>query len=252
MIFFCGFCKAQNGTTTSTTKTMTMTFEEYSEGDYPHFIFKDVKTGQEYDFRFLSENKLGNLNLLLDDDNASFGSKANPKYLKKKFTVVAIKKSVLDSDLEGNTIKTKAWVISKITIVNSNQTNTTSNKLPFVGKRWYHFGSNFGNGGTPYYFVEIQTNGDVYFGYQYVSKNGNIYNGKKNYSGKYKELIPCNANGDDESCQSKFYKITSEYIYSVDKNGNVTSEELCCNSFEEQSNGTKCKCSCKLSSNQYE
>ena len=95
-------------------KIMTMTFEEYSEGDYPHLIFKDISTKEEYDFRFISDNNLNGVAILLDDNDASFGLKANPKYLKKTFIVETKKKTVLDSDLDGKTIKSKEWVITSI------------------------------------------------------------------------------------------------------------------------------------------
>ncbi len=98
----------------SDTKILTMTFEDYSEGDYPHLIFKDISSGVEYDFRFLANNNLNGVSILLDDNDAAFGLKANPKYLKKTFIVETKKKSVLDSDLEGNTIKSKEWVITSI------------------------------------------------------------------------------------------------------------------------------------------
>lgn len=95
-------------------KIMTMTFEEYSEGDYPHLIFKDISTKEEYDFRFISANNLSGAKILLDDNDAAFGLKANPKFLKKTFIVETKKKTVLDSDLDGKTIKSKEWVITSI------------------------------------------------------------------------------------------------------------------------------------------
>jgi len=95
-------------------KIMTMTFEEYSEGDYPHLIFKDISTKEEYDFRFISDNNLSGVKILLDDNDAAFGLKANPKFLKKTFIVETKKKTVLDSDLDGKTIKSKEWVITSI------------------------------------------------------------------------------------------------------------------------------------------
>jgi hypothetical protein len=95
-------------------RQLTMVFDGYEEGDYPHFLFTDVKTGEGYDFRFLNENDLSGVPILLDDENAAFGYRANPKYLNKTFLVEIVKKSVLDSDLEGNTIKSKAWVIASI------------------------------------------------------------------------------------------------------------------------------------------
>ncbi len=95
-------------------KIMTMTFEEYSEGDYPHLIFKDISTKEEYDFRFLSDNNLNGVAILLTDNKAAFGLKANPKYLKKTFIIETKKKIVSDADLDGNPIKSKEWVITSI------------------------------------------------------------------------------------------------------------------------------------------
>jgi hypothetical protein len=113
------------------TKVMTMTFEEYSEGDYPHFIFKETLTGKTYDFRHISDNQLGGVNVLLDDDNSGFGLKANPKYLKKSFVVEAVNKTVLDYDLEGKTIKTKDWVIKNIK-PNSDLNNGINGDIPII------------------------------------------------------------------------------------------------------------------------
>ena len=100
----------------SDTKVLTMTFEEFSEGDFPHLIFKDISTGEDYDFMFLSDNNLNGIAILLEDANAAFGLKANPNYLKKSFIVETKKKLVEQYDLEGGggTDKTKAWVITSI------------------------------------------------------------------------------------------------------------------------------------------
>lgn len=100
-------------------KIMTMTFEEYSEGDYPHLIFKDIATKKEYDFRFITDNNLNGVAILLNDNKAAFGLKANPKYLKKTFIVETKKKTVSDSDLDGNPIKSKEWVITSIKATDS-------------------------------------------------------------------------------------------------------------------------------------
>ncbi|MFN8263761.1 MAG: hypothetical protein U0T07_09565 [Chitinophagales bacterium] len=101
----------------SDSKNLTLIFKDYSEGDYPHFLFEDKNSKEEYDFRFLSDNNLGSLPLLLDDEQASFGLKANPKFIGKVFNVNIFKKDVLDSDLEGNTIKSKEWVIKNISLI---------------------------------------------------------------------------------------------------------------------------------------
>lgn len=93
---------------------MTMRFEYYEEGDYPHFLFKDLGAGNNYDFRFLEDNNLCGLPILLKDDKSAFGYKANPKYLNKVFLVETIKKDVMDADLQGNNKKAKEYVITGI------------------------------------------------------------------------------------------------------------------------------------------
>ena len=98
----------------SETKTLTMIFEDYSEGDFPHLLFKDISSNEEYDFRFLSDNNLTGLPILLKDNDAAFGFKANPKYLNKTCIVETKKKSVLDSELNGETFKSMEWVITSI------------------------------------------------------------------------------------------------------------------------------------------
>ena len=80
-------------TTEITPKNLTLIFKEYSEGDYPHFLFEDKNSKEEFDFRFLSDNNLGNLPILLDDADASFGLKANPKFIGKVFNVNIFKKA---------------------------------------------------------------------------------------------------------------------------------------------------------------
>jgi hypothetical protein len=98
----------------SETKTLTMIFEDYSEGDFPHLLFKDISSNEEYDFRFLSDNNLTGLPILLKDNDAAFGFKANPKYLNKTCIVETKKKSVMDSELNGETFKSMEWVITSI------------------------------------------------------------------------------------------------------------------------------------------
>jgi hypothetical protein len=98
----------------SETKKLVMIFEDYSEGDFPHLIFIDISSKEEYDFRFLSDNNLSGAPILLEDNDAAFGFKANPKYLKKTFNVEIKKIAVVDSDLDGKTFKSMEWVIASL------------------------------------------------------------------------------------------------------------------------------------------
>ena len=98
----------------SDSKILTMIFEDFSEGDFPHLIFIDISSKEEYDFRFLSDNNLSGAPILLEDNDAAFGFKANPKYLKKTFNVEIKKIAVVDSDLDGKTFKSMEWVIASL------------------------------------------------------------------------------------------------------------------------------------------
>jgi hypothetical protein len=95
-------------------KKMTMIFEGYDEGDFPHLLFFDIKTKEQYDFGHILENQLGNSKILLSDPGSSFGYKSNPKYIGKKFVVLAFEKYFTSTDEDGKRIKNKEWVIKSI------------------------------------------------------------------------------------------------------------------------------------------
>lgn len=96
------------------TKIMKMVFMEYSEGDYPHLLFKESDGTAEFDFRFLSDNNYDGLKLLLEDPDASFGYKANTELIHGVFLISTKKKKVLDADLDGNSFKSMEWCITGI------------------------------------------------------------------------------------------------------------------------------------------
>ena len=108
----------KNAQFTPENKTMVMTFVGYEEGDYPHVIFKEIATGEDYDFRYLEENYYGEFKILLEESEAAFGFKANPEYINKSFTVDAELKTVADTDLNGEAIKAQGWVIRRLTQAN--------------------------------------------------------------------------------------------------------------------------------------
>ena len=102
----------------SKNKTMHMTFMSYEEGDYPHVIFKDKTTGEEYDFRYLDQNNYGDFQILMEDTEAAFGFKANPKHLNQSFIVEAELITVPDTDLSGEAIEAEGWVIKSLKTIN--------------------------------------------------------------------------------------------------------------------------------------
>jgi hypothetical protein len=97
-------------------ENLTLTFDSYSEGDYPHLLFVDNSSKKQYDFRSLNENNLCGIPILLDDNQSSFGFKANPEYLNKSFIVECKKNSIKGLDLEGNTIIDEVWIITNLKV----------------------------------------------------------------------------------------------------------------------------------------
>ena len=132
----------------------------------------------------------------------------------------------------------------------SDPTETPKLKLPFIGKRWYSMDNPlaYGNGYSVSNYVEIKSDGSVYFG-NIIETKGDKKHTSNYYAGKFKEIIPCNYKGSEEfpPCYG-FYKITSDNIYSVDAKGTILSDAMCCTEGipEEE---IKCKCQSKLSIN---
>lgn len=120
--------------------------------------------------------------------------------------------------------------------------------LPFIGKRWYSMDNPmvYGNGYSVSDYVEIKSDGSVYFG-NIIETKGNKKHTFNYYAGKFKEIIPCNYKGSEDfpPCYG-FYKITADTIYSVDAKGTILSDGMCCmDGFPDEKR--KCKCQSKLS-----
>lgn len=96
------------------TKNLTMVFEGYSEGDYPHLGLKDKVKNEDYDFESIDESILKTTPILLTDNDAAFGYKENPDYLGKTFDVVLVWKAAKIADLDGKTVNTKRWEIKSL------------------------------------------------------------------------------------------------------------------------------------------
>ncbi len=92
-------------------KTMTMTFDGYSEGDYPHFNFTDKATGGHYDFQHLNKNNLSGVPFLIRDESMGFGYAQNKTLVGKTFNIKAQKQKVNWNDLQGKPVVVEGWVI---------------------------------------------------------------------------------------------------------------------------------------------
>jgi len=98
--------------TTDSTKTVTLTFTGYDEGDYPHLLFTEVGTGTEYDFGHPEDNVLNNIDVVLKSNNTAFGYKVNNNMKGKKFVAEIIYKMVDTHDEDGQPIRGKEWRIA--------------------------------------------------------------------------------------------------------------------------------------------
>lgn len=94
------------------TKTVTLIFTGYDEGDYAHLLFKDGST--DYDFGHPEDNNLNNIQLVVKDKNASFGYKENSKMKGAKFIAELVYKMTDTYDDDGQTKKAKEWRISSL------------------------------------------------------------------------------------------------------------------------------------------
>ena len=106
--------RSANDTTGGETKTMKLMFWEYSEGDYPHLIFRDRDTKEKYDFGHPDENNLGSIDVVLKNSEAPFGYVQNDKHRASTFEVTMKKKMVNTHDDNGQPIQAERWRIVSI------------------------------------------------------------------------------------------------------------------------------------------
>ena len=95
-------------------KTLTMVFKKYEEGDNMYLVFSDTESGKEYSFENPDEKKFNGIKIYVPDNESQFEVKANPKYINKKFIVEIVNKTVLTNGPNGSTVKKKAWVINSL------------------------------------------------------------------------------------------------------------------------------------------
>lgn len=107
--------KADTTTVATGTLTKKLTFSGYEEGDYPHLVFNDPATGDNYDFGHPTENFLGTTSVVFADSTTSFGFRENGKAKGSVFTVSMQKKMVGSYDGNGQPIQAEEWRIINIT-----------------------------------------------------------------------------------------------------------------------------------------
>jgi len=86
--------------------TLLLNFDRYEEGDYAHTIFEEPNSADvEWDFGHPSENKFGDIPVVLTDEKSGWGYKTNPAYVNKRFIVTAQYTDLNSDDVDGKPIK---------------------------------------------------------------------------------------------------------------------------------------------------
>ncbi|HEX2627683.1 MAG TPA: hypothetical protein VHM26_01685, partial [Chitinophagaceae bacterium] len=90
--------------------TLLLNFDRYEEGDYAHTIFEEPNSADvEWDFGHPSENKFGDIPIVLTDEKSGWGYKTNPAYVNKRFIVTAQYTNLDGNDVDGKPIKYQDW-----------------------------------------------------------------------------------------------------------------------------------------------
>lgn len=117
-------------------------------------------------------------------------------------------------------------------------------KLPFTGHRSFDLLKGYSGTGTPHYYLNIQKNGNVLFGYVQVNQaNGKETNEEIN-AGQYapNKVMKVQFKNYKETFFVKFGK---DKIYLTDEKGNILNLEGCCSARESIDKET-CICESEL------
>lgn len=117
-------------------------------------------------------------------------------------------------------------------------------KLPFTGHRSFDLLKGYSGTGTPHYYLNIQKNGNVLFGYVQVNQaNGKETNEEIN-AGQYapNKVMKVQFKNYKETF---FVKFGTDKIYLTDEKGNILTLEGCCSARESIDKET-CTCESEL------
>lgn len=99
-------------------------------------------------------------------------------------------------------------------------------KAPFTGRRDFNIEQGASGSGTPAYYLEVKSNGDVYFGFLQINQADGTETKEEINAGKYNsKVMKVHFKTYNETFYVKFDK---EKIYLTDENGNTKKSEDCC------------------------
>lgn len=143
-------------------------------------------------------------------------------------------------DVESNNDSKKSIDISNKEIVN----NTTKSQeatlgIPFIGEKHFETRPGISGTGTPNRFIKINENGDVYFRFEQKNQADGTITEERYYAGKFQKNIKCYFK--KWGNEIRYYKVTKNNIYEVDKNGNQLQGEECCG-LKDNTTDSECNC----------
>lgn len=117
-------------------------------------------------------------------------------------------------------------------------------KVPFTGHRSFDIMEGYSGTGTPHYYLDIQKNGDVHFGYVQVNQANGKETKEEINAGKYapNKVMKVVFKKFEETF---FVKFDKDKIYLTDEKGNIQTLEGCCSS-SESADKDICKCESEL------
>lgn len=99
-------------------------------------------------------------------------------------------------------------------------------KAPFTGRRDFNIEQGASGSGTPAYYLEVKSNGDVHFGFLQINQADGTEKKEEINAGKYNsKVMKVHFKTYNETFYVKFDK---EKIYLTDENGIVIKSEDCC------------------------
>lgn len=99
-------------------------------------------------------------------------------------------------------------------------------KVPFTGKRDFVIEQGTSGSGTPAYYLDVKTNGDVHFGFVQVNQADGTETKENINAGKYNpKVMKVHLKIYNETLYVKFDK---EKIYLTDAKGNIKKSDDCC------------------------
>lgn len=204
-------------------------------GNEPNLINKlaiegDVLTGLDGSSNFESHD-VGKPRI--DGDSATVPVTITASYEdKKKFqesvNYELIKESagwrISDIKHDGNSVVALINNLKKLADEGANDEELTDVKPPFVGTRWFATDPSANGTGTPRYYLKINENNYAFCGYVQTNQADGTDTKEEVPLGKFKKIFNC----DFKEFPTPKYKVEGNYIYQLDKNGQVARSENCC------------------------